>query len=233
MTQWHRDNHGWLMGARKTERIDLSNGASATLPLVLLGMFMIAVALSAINPTTREDWLLENLLVALALPLIFWGWTRVRLSNAAYVLLFAFGMLHELGAHYQYALVPYEQWFAAISAGGSLDALFGFQRNQFDRLVHFLYGVLVTPAVTEVICAQVVLRGAWRFLLPAGFMMTHGMIYEIIEMLAALMVGGDLGIAYLGTQGDEWDAQKDMAMAALGVVLILPYWLHRLRKTGY
>ncbi|MGB4859137.1 MAG: DUF2238 domain-containing protein [Dokdonella sp.] len=221
------------MGTRKHERIDLSNGASANLPLVLLGVFAVAVALSAINPTTREDWLMENILVALALPVIYWGWMRVRLSNAAYVLLFVFGVLHEMGAHYQYSNVPYEQWFAAISGGGSVDALFGFQRNQFDRVMHFLYGVLVTPAVTEIICAQVVLRGTWRFLLPAGFMMTHGMVYEIFEMVAALMVGGDLGQAYLGTQGDVWDAQKDMAFAALGVILILPYWLHRLRKAGH
>ena len=221
------------MSTREHERIDLSNGASATLPLVLLGVFAVAVTLSAINPTTREDWLMENILVTLALPLIFWGWTRVRLSNAAYVLLFAFGMLHELGAHYQYANVPYEQWFATISGGGSLDALFGFERNQFDRVVHFLYGVLVTPAVTEIICAQVVLRGTWRFLLPAGSMTPHGMVYEIFEMLAAVMVGGDLGQAYLGTQGDVWDAQKDMAMAAIGVILIQPYWLHRVRKAGH
>ena len=63
--------------------------------------------------------------------------------------------------------------------------------------------------------------------------MTHGMVYEIIEMVAALMVGGELGQAYLGTQGDVWDAQKDMALAAIGVILIMPYWLHRLRKAGY
>lgn len=221
------------MGTGKHQRIDLSNGASATLPLMLLGIFAMVVAISAISPTSREDWLLENALVALALPLLLWGWTRVRLSNAAYVLLIVFGVLHEIGAHYQYSDVPYEQWFAAISGGGSLDALFGFERNQFDRVVHFLYGVLVTPAVIEVICAHVVLRGAWRFLLPAGFMMTHGMVYEIIEMVAALMVGGELGQAYLGTQGDVWDAQKDMALAAIGVILIMPYWLHRLRKAGY
>lgn len=221
------------MSADKHKRIDLSNGASATLPLVLLGVFVVVVAISAINPTTREDWLLENLLVALAIPLLSWGWTRVRLSNAAYVLLFVFGVLHEIGAHYHYSNVPYEQWFAAISGGGSFNDLFGFERNHFDRAVHFLFGVLVTPAVVEIICVQVVLRGAWRFLLPAGFLMTHGMIYEIIEMIAAMIVGGELGEAYLGTQGDEWDAQKDMALAAIGVILILPYWLHRLRKAGH
>ncbi|MEO7917412.1 MAG: DUF2238 domain-containing protein [Dokdonella sp.] len=221
------------MDMRKHERIDLSNGASARWPLVMLVIFVVVMVISSIDPTTREDWLLENILVALALPLLLWGWRRVRLSNAAYSLLFVFGVLHEIGAHYQYAEVPYEQWVAAISGGGSLNALFGFERNQFDRLVHFLYGVLVTPAVVEVICAQVVLRGAWRFLLPAGFMMTHGMIYEIIEMIAAVMVGGDLCVAYLGTQGDAWDAQKDMALAAVGVILILPYWLHRLRKSDY
>ena len=222
-----------MLSTNKHQRIDLSNGASATLPLVLLAVFAVVVAISAINPTTREDWLLENALVTLAVPLLFWGWTRVRLSNAAYVLLFVFGVLHEIGAHYHYSNVPYEQWFGAISGGASINDLFGFERNHFDRAVHFLYGVLVTPAVVEIICVQVVLRGAWRFLLPAGFLMTHGMIYEIIEMIAAMIVGGELGEAYLGTQGDVWDAQKDMTLAAIGVILILPYWLHRLRKAGH
>lgn len=204
--------------------------AGTRYPWLLLAAFAIVLAVLAIDPASRSDWLLENVLVALALPLLVWAYRRIRLSNAAYTLLFVFSVLHEIGAHYQYSEVPYEQWFAAISGGGSIDALFGFERNQYDRLLHFLYGVLVTPAVTEMICARVDLRGIWRYMLPATFMFSHGMVYELFEWIAAALFGGDLGTAYLGTQGDAWDAQKDMALAVLGTVLILPFWLRRLRR---
>ena len=211
------------MGTGKHQRIDLSNGASATLPLMLLGIFAMVVAISAISPTSREDWLLENALVALALPLLLWGWTRVRLSNAAYVLLIVFGVLHEIGAHYQYSDVPYEQWFAAISGGGSLDALFGFERNQFDRVVHFLYGVLATPALVELVRARMRPRGLWVWILALSLVLSQAALYELLEWAAALLFGGDLGEAYLGTQGDPWDAHQDMALAPLGALLTLVY----------
>jgi putative membrane protein len=58
----------------------------------------------------------------------------------------------------------------------------------------------------------------WRWLMPVFFIMSHSVIYEMIEWIAAVMFGGDLGVAYLGTQGDEWDAQKDMALASSGAV---------------
>jgi putative membrane protein len=62
-------------------------------------------------------------------------------------------------------------------------------------------------------------RGVWRYLMPVFFVMSHSVLYEIVEWLAAEVFGGDLGAAYLGTQGDEWDAQKDMALATAGAVL--------------
>ena len=61
-------------------------------------------------------------------------------------------------------------------------------------------------------------RGLWRYLMPVLFVMSHSVIYEMIEWLAAELFGGELGVAYLGTQGDVWDAQKDMALAAAGAV---------------
>lgn len=196
--------------------------------LILLALFASAFVALGLAPISREDWLLENALVVAALIWLIWDARHGRpLSNAAYTLLFAFGLFHELGAHYTYSQVPYEAWFGALSGGRSLDALLGFERNQYDRLVHFLYGLLIAPVAAEVLVERVPLRGAWRFVLPATFMFSHALIYELIEWGAASAFGGELGEAYLGTQGDVWDAQKDMALAVLGTLIALPVWLWR------
>jgi len=194
-------------------------------PLVLLGLFAGVFIALGVAPADREDWLLENLLVVTALAWLLWDHRRQRLSNVACTLLFVFGLFHEVGAHYQYSDVPYDAWFATLSGGQSLDALLGFERNQYDRLVHFLYGLLVTPAAAEVIASRVKPRGFWLFLLPVTFMMSHAVIYELVEWLAASVLGGELGEAYLGTQGDAWDAQKDMALATLGSLIVQPVWM--------
>ena len=210
---------------------DPAHTSSTRYRLILLALFAVVFVALGIAPVSREDWLLENMLVAAALAWLIWDARRGRpLSNAAYTLLFAFGLLHELGAHYTYSEVPYDAWFGALSGGRSLDALLGFERNQYDRLVHFLYGLLITPVATEVLVERVPLRGAWRILLPATFMFSHALIYELIEWGAASAFGGALGEAYLGTQGDVWDAQKDMALAVLGTLIALPVWLWLTRR---
>lgn len=190
------------------------------LPLILLGLFLVWWTILAIAPWYREDWLLENLLVFAAVPLLVWSWRRLPFSNGAYLCLFAFLCLHELGAHYTYAKVPYDAWWRQLS-GASLDALLGFRRNQYDRLVHFLYGLLAMPAVVELLAARAPARGPWRWLVPLFFVMGHSVLFELVEWWAAVVFGGPLGQAYLGTQGDEWDAQKDMALASLGGALAL------------
>jgi len=184
----------------------------AVFPAVLLALFCVCFVALGIAPSYREDWLLENLSVFAALPALVWGHSRLRFSNAAYLTLFVFFCLHELGAHYTYSLVPYREWIPALA---------GSERNHYDRLVHFCYGLLVTPALFEVFAAYAPGRAAWRWLLPATSMFGHSVIYEGIEWAAALLFGGDLGVAYLGTQGDAWDAQKDMALAALGTMTAL------------
>lgn len=193
--------------------------------LILLVAFLLVAAVLAIDPATRSDWLLENVLTVAALVWVIASYRRLPLSNLACGLLFAFGVLHEIGAHYQYSDVPYDRWFAAISGGRSLDALLGFERNQYDRLVHFLYGLLITPVAAEVMAARIRLRGVWLFLLPVTFIMSHSLIYELVEWFAASVFGGDIGQAYLGTQGDVWDAQKDMLLATLGSLVSQPLWM--------
>jgi len=188
------------------------------LPAALLAAFVLAWLLLAIDPWYRQDWLLENVLVFIAVPWLVAGYRRFRFSNGAYVALFLFLLLHEVGAHYTYAEVPYDAWARALT-GISVSEALGIERNHFDRLVHFLYGVLVTPAAMELLDRGAPQRGIWRWLLPVLFMVSHSTIFELIEAAAAGVFGGDLGQAYLGTQGDEWDAHKDSALASLGAVL--------------
>lgn len=187
-------------------------------PLVLLVLFCVIFAALSIAPADRQDWLLENALVLVAVPLLVLTYRRLRFSNFAYTCLFIFFLLHEIGAHFTYSEVPWREWLASMTSGriGAGD-LAG--RNHFDRLVHFSYGLLVMPAAWELLQARAAPRGIWRYLVPVLFLVSHSVIYELIEWGAAIIFGGDLGAAYLGTQGDEWDAQKDMALAALGAVM--------------
>lgn len=189
-------------------------------PRTLLAIYVVWWAALAIAPRYRQDWLLENLLVFVAVPALVLAYRRLRLSNYAYGCLFAFFTLHAIGAHYTYSEVPYDAW-AEWLTGSTISAWFGFERNHYDRLVHFAYGFLMLPAVVELFDAVSPPKGGWRYLMPVLFLNAHSVIYELIEWGAAEVFGGDLGEAYLGTQGDTWDAQKDMGLAFLGAVLAM------------
>lgn len=189
-------------------------------PLALLAVYAVVWIALAIDPLYRQDWLLENMLVLVAVPLFVWTAPRLRFSDFTYTCLFVFFLFHAVGAHYTYSLVPYDEWFQAAT-GASLDDAFGFGRNHYDRLVHFLYGLLLTPAAVEIFAHYGRYPRSWAALFPFLFITSHSTIYELIEYAAALVFGGDLGQAYLGTQGDIWDGQKDMALAMLGSAIAI------------
>jgi putative membrane protein len=184
---------------------------------VLFGALWIA---SAINPFDREAWLLENALAIAAVALL--GGFRLRLlfSRVSYTLIFLFMCLHQVGAHYTYSEVPYDLWFEELT-GRSLNSLLGWERNNFDRVVHFAYGLLLAYPVREIFLRVANVRGFWGYFLPLDLTMSTSMIYELLEWAAAAVFGGDVGQAYLGTQGDEWDSQKDMALASIGAFIAM------------
>ena len=196
---------------------------------MLLGLFAVLWTLLAIAPWYRQDWLLENLLVFVAVPVLVFTARSLRFSNFAYTCLFLFFVLHEIGAHYTYSEVPWREWLQAAGVDGSRFT----GRNHYDRLVHFAYGLLMLPAAWELFQKRATPTRIWRYILPVTFIMGHSVVYELIEWAAAEAFGGDLGEAYLGTQGDTWDAQKDMALASLGAVLGLALVLvrERLQRT--
>ena len=189
--------------------------ASRRLPYVLLGVFAVVFAVAAIHPVDRKDWMLENTLTVLFLAILLLTRKRFPLSNVSYTLILVFVCLHTLGAHYTYSLVPYDRWSQSLFGKG-LNEMLGFQRNQFDRLVHFCFGLLLAYPIREVFLRIAGVRGFWGYYLPLDVTMSFSMLYELIEWAYAAIAGGDAGAAFLGTQGDEWDAQKDMAMATLG-----------------
>ncbi len=189
---------------------------AATLGL-LLAAFWIAMAFS---PFDRAAWVLENGLSLVAGILLLATHRRFPLSRISYTLIFAFGLLHTLGAHYTYAEVPYDRWYENLT-GHTLNSVFGWERNHYDRLVHFAYGLFLAYPIREVFLRIANVRGFWGYFLPLDLTMSSSMIYELVEWGAAETFGGELGMAYLGTQGDVWDAHKDMALASLGALIAM------------
>jgi putative membrane protein len=185
--------------------------------LALLAVWWIALA---IEPLDRHAWLLENALLLVAVAVLVATYRQFPLSRISYTLIFLFLCLHTLGAHYTYADVPYDRWWASFS-GVTFNELVGWERNNFDRVVHFSYGLLLAYPIRELFLRIAGVRGFWGYFLPLDLTMSTSAVFELIEWLAAEVFGGDLGVAYLGTQGDVWDAHKDMALASLGALVAM------------
>jgi len=178
----------------------------------LLAIFAAVWVWAAIEPRYPRDWLLENYLVFAFVPLILLAGRHYRLSSLSYTLITAFMLLHVAGSHYTYAEVPF---------GFTLQHWFGSDRNMYDRLVHFSFGLLLAYPFREVFIRATQAGGGWAYGLPLQGVMSFSATYEIIEWRVAAHVDPSAGLAFLGAQGDVWDAQKDMALAVIGAVIAL------------
>lgn len=186
--------------------------------LILSGIFFVLFLLLAISPHDRADWALENALVLVFVIVMGLSYKKFPLSRISYSLIFVFLCLHEVGAHFTYAMVPYDQFFMD-TFNFSLNEAMGWERNHFDRLVHFSYGLLLAYPIREVYIRIAGAKGFWAYFFPLELTMASSMMFELFEWGAAETFGGELGVAYLGTQGDIWDAHKDMALASLGALI--------------
>lgn len=199
---------------------------SRQLPRWLAAVFALWFVVWAISPNNLQDFFLEHVLTV-ALGAFLWGTRRAfRLTNLSYSLIFVFMCLHVVGAHYTYAEVPYERWVSRVAAifgnpDFSLGAAFGWKRNHFDRLVHFSFGLLNAYPVREIFVRVARVRGFWSYYLPLDVMISFSAGYEMLEWGVALVFGGATAETYLGTQGDVWDAHKDMALATLGGLIAM------------
>ncbi len=182
------------------------------LPQVLLAWYTLCWIVTAVDPIDRQDWMLENILAVFLVAGLFFTYRWFVFSSGSYTLLTLFLTLHAVGAHYTYAQVP---------AGFWLQDVFQLSRNPFDRLTHFAYGFLLVVPIQELLVRLAKVQGVWSYVLAVCVTLATSGLFEVVEALVAEMVSPELGLAYLGTQGDEWDAQKDMACAFAGAVLMI------------
>jgi putative membrane protein len=178
----------------------------------LLAIFVVLWVALAIKPYYRQDWLLENILVAILVPSGLLIVRYFRLSNLSYTLITVFLILHITGAHYTYERVPF---------GYTISNWFGAERNHYDRIVHFSFGFLLAYPIREMFLRIASVRGMWGYVLPLDVTLSCSAIFEIFEWLVAAVVNPQAGLAYLGSQGDIWDAQKDMGLAGLGALITM------------
>ena len=172
-------------------------------------IYLIIWIIMAINPKYPQDWLLENVLIFIFFPFVFWMDKKHNYSLLSLIFLLIFTSLHSLGSHYTYAEMEY---FNTITE------FFGFERNNFDRLVHFLFGLLVFRILFEMISpAANTAKSALLFTFTMAVSISA--FYEILEWIAAAILHPELGLAFLGTQGDIWDAQKDTISAMTGTLI--------------
>jgi len=182
-----------------------------TVPILCLAVFAVVWVVLAIRPRYRADWALENILTAIAVPTAILSYRRFRFSDQSYVQATLFLILHTIGSHYTYAEVPIGDWFK--------EAL-GLTRNHYDRLVHFLFGLLLLRPARELTLRRARSMGpVTLFYLSFASIAWWGGAYELMEWVVARTANPDAGTAYLGTQGDVWDAQKDMGLATLGALI--------------
>lgn len=165
---------------------------------------------AAIAPHDRFDWFLENILVVIWLAVLVASHRTLRLSNLSYLLIALFLSIHTIGSHYTYSLTP---------AGFWLQSALELERNHYDRVVHFLFGLLMFLPIREILMRRAGVDGRWSFALPFALILALGSFYEMLEWGAAQVISPDAALAFLGTQGDIFDAQKDTTLAAVGAVL--------------
>jgi len=178
----------------------------------LCALFLIAFVLSAIHPVMLADWALENILVVLFVGLLAATYGKFQFSELSYLMICLYLCLHEWGAHHMYANVPIGEWMRAV---------FHTVRNDYDRVCHFAFGLLLAYPGRELLMRQARLGGAWALWLPVLAALGFGAAYEILEAIAANLSSPQVADAFLGLQGDPWDTHKDMFMGFAGALVAM------------
>ena len=178
--------------------------------MAFIVVFLAVWANSLIGTTDLNNWLLENALTFLSLLFLIYSYRKHQLSDLSYLLICIYLCLHVYGSKYTYAENPFGYWLK--------DAL-GLARNQYDRIVHFSFGFLLAYPMREHFLRWLKAPAWVAWLLPIEIALSIGSFYELIEWAVADVFFKEQGDAYLGTQGDIWDAQKDIFLAFIGAIL--------------
>ncbi len=188
------------------------NTRISPLHLALLFATALVFAWSAWAPYDRLTWWLEVAPGIIGAALLIFTYSTFRFSTLVYTLIALHIMLLCVGGHYTYARVPLFDW---------IQPYFGWHRNHFDRLGHFMQGFVPALIAREIFVRQrVVTAAGWRFFIVLLICMGISALYELLEWATAL-ASGAAATAFLGTQGDPWDTQEDMFMALIGATCAL------------
>lgn len=185
----------------------------------------VTLLLAAYRPDTLFDLALENTVVFLFIPFLIWGYRKLPLSDLSYLLIFIYLTIHEFGAHYKYSDVPLGEW---------LKPILHTQRNHYDRIAHFSFGLLMSYPFQEVLMRSARVTGMWRYYLPVEVTLSFSAIYEMLEAASASILSPQRLEEFVGMQGDIWDSQEDMFMAGLGslVAMICIYQIRKRRAAA-
>jgi len=176
----------------------------------LLVLFLAVFAWSMVRPHEWFTWGLEVFPAVIGLVLLLATHRRFPLTTLLILLLFVHAIILVVGGHYTYARVPLGFW---------MQDAFGFTRNHYDRIGHFAQGFVPAILAREILIRLRVVRGrGWLFTIVVSICLAISAAYELLEWSVAAL-SGSLGDSFLGTQGDIWDTQKDMALAALGAIV--------------
>jgi putative membrane protein len=185
---------------------------SRQLLLVYCVIFTISWVYTLITTSDLANWCTENILTVLFIGVMAWGYPRFRFSDMSFTFMFVFLMLHILGAQHTYAEAP---------IGYAIRDMFQLERNPYDRIVHFSFGLLMAYPMRDYFINKMEWPTWVCWVLPVEITLSFSGMYEIIEYGVADIFFPDVGIAYLGTQGDVWDAQKDMILAFTGAIVCM------------
>lgn len=191
--------------------------------LIIIFLLIILTAVTCIDPLYPRDQLLQHLgTVLLLLPLCY-DQLYPNLSFGSFSGIVIFTAVHIIGARYVYSFVPYNEWVYQLS-GVDLKTYFGFDRNHYDRFVHFGFGLLFFPYAVQLTQKMKLSSKSARLLVAWCFIQSFSLFYELFEWALTLVMASEIADNYNGQQGDMWDAQKDMALAMLGATLGVGYY---------
>ncbi|MEZ5978494.1 MAG: DUF2238 domain-containing protein [Planctomycetota bacterium] len=186
----------------------------------------LALVTSLLDAPFPRDQVLQHLPMLVALPILLSAARRGWWSTASLVQVALFLFVHVVGARWVYSFVPYDEWSRSL-LGWSPDRAFGLSRNHFDRFAHLASGVLLVLPFAELARTRGGLARGWSIAFGWCAVVALGAVYEVFEWLLTLVVHGEDAVRYNGQQGDAWDAQKDMALAALGGLVAVAVGLVR------
>lgn len=204
----------------RQEETVMAERPSGRFPAILAAIFVLLFVWLGVEPASREVWWAENIPVMAVFALLAATYHRFRYTDLAYAMMAVWLFLHTIGGHYTFANVPF----------GFVTDLFGFSRNHFDRLAHFSVGFYAFP-LAELLTRKRLAHPVVVVLFGLTAIMAVACAYEIIEWGYAVVEGGEAGVEFLGSQGDPWDAQKDMLADTLGAVFALAVFVARQRLT--